>query len=63
MKNFNYKGHSLNIGELPEFHISKIIEEKWIARINQIVEHKKPKSSKLDKLIEMTEELGLYEYF
>lgn len=42
---------------------TKEIEEKWAARIYQIIEHKKQKSSKLDRLIEITEELGLYEYF
>lgn len=42
---------------------TKEIEEKWVARINQIIKHKKPVISKLDRLIEMTEELGLYEYF
>ena len=45
----------------------KEIEAKFEARIDKILkckeDKKKPVSSKLDRLIEMTEEAGLYEYF
>ena len=46
---------------------TKEIEAKFEARIDKIIkckeDKKKPVSSKLDRLIKMTEETGLYEYF